>query len=84
MTGILPSMNTLIAVGLAALFLQTPGKLEIKEVVEGKGPAVQAGDILTVHYTGKLLDGKVFDSSIGKGADGKTRSRSSSSLAPAR
>jgi len=73
MTGILPSMNTFIAVGLAALFLQTPGKLEIKEVVEGKGPAVQAGDILTVHYTGKLLDGKVFDSSIGKGADGKDK-----------
>lgn len=59
-------MKTLIAVGLAALFLQTPGKLEIKDVVEGKGPAVQIGDILTVDYTGKLVDGKVFDSSVGK------------------
>lgn len=66
MTGILPSMKTLLAVGLAALFIQTPGKLQIKDVQEGKGPAVQIGDILTVDYTGKLLDGKVFDSSVGR------------------
>jgi peptidylprolyl isomerase len=51
---------------LAALFIQTPGKLEIKDVVEGKGESAKVGDILTVDYTGKLLDGKVFDSSVGK------------------
>jgi peptidylprolyl isomerase len=59
-------MNTLIAVGLAAFLLQTPGKLEIKDTVVGKGDAVQLGDIATVDYTGTLLDGKQFDSSIGK------------------
>jgi peptidylprolyl isomerase len=66
MTGILPSMKSLLAVALAALFIQTPGKLEIKDVVEGKGESAKVGDILTVDYTGKLLDGKVFDSSVGK------------------
>lgn len=30
---------------------------------EGKGKAVKSGDLITAHYTGKLLDGKIFDSS---------------------
>ena len=30
------------------------------------GQTVNAGDMIKVHYTGKLLDGKVFDSSTGK------------------
>lgn len=59
-------MKTLLAAALVAVFLQTPGKLEIKDTVEGKGQAVLAGDILTVDYTGKLTDGKQFDSSVGK------------------
>ena len=66
MTGILPPMKALLAAAFAALFLQTPGKLEIKDVVVGKGQTATVGDILTVDYTGKLADGKTFDSSIGK------------------
>jgi peptidylprolyl isomerase len=59
-------MKGLLVAALATLFLQTPGKLQIKDVVEGKGPAAQAGDILTVDYTGTLTNGKQFDSSVGK------------------
>jgi len=33
----------------------------------GKGPQPKADDTVVVHYTGMLLDGKVFDSSIKRG-----------------
>ena len=43
-----------------------PDKLEIVDEVEGTGPAAKDGDKIKVHYTGSLLNGKVFDSSRGK------------------
>lgn len=33
----------------------------------GKGDAIKATDTVKVHYTGKLPDGKVFDSSVEHG-----------------
>jgi peptidylprolyl isomerase len=42
-------------------------KLEIKDLVIGKGPEAKAGDDLEVHYTGTLQDGKEFDSSKRRG-----------------
>jgi FKBP-type peptidyl-prolyl cis-trans isomerase len=36
------------------------------EKVKGKGPKAVAGKKVKVHYTGKLLNGKVFDSSLDK------------------
>ncbi len=34
---------------------------------EGDGPAPQEGDMVSVHYTGRLSDGRVFDSSRERG-----------------
>ena len=36
------------------------------EAVKGKGPIAKAGDLVTVQYIGKLLDGTEFDSSYGR------------------
>jgi FKBP-type peptidyl-prolyl cis-trans isomerase len=36
-------------------------------IAEGKGPSPVATDTVKVHYTGKLVDGKVFDSSVQRG-----------------
>ncbi|MDB4944144.1 MAG: FKBP-type peptidyl-prolyl cis-trans isomerase [Labilithrix sp.] len=43
-----------------------PEKLEIVDEVVGTGPEAKKGDKVKVHYTGSLLNGKVFDSSVGK------------------
>ena len=51
---------------LAATLAFQGGTLEKKDVVVGKGPAAKFADYVTVDYTGKLLNGKQFDSSIGR------------------
>lgn len=43
-----------------------PDKLEKVDEKVGDGPEAKTGDKVKVNYTGKLLNGKVFDSSVGK------------------
>ncbi|RLD78166.1 MAG: FKBP-type peptidyl-prolyl cis-trans isomerase, partial [Bacteroidetes bacterium] len=45
----------------------TASGLYFVEIEEGTGTQAMAGNIVKVHYTGKLLDGTVFDSSIERG-----------------
>jgi len=45
----------------------TDSGLQYKVIEEGDGPSPDANDSVTVHYTGKLIDGTVFDSSRERG-----------------
>ena len=42
------------------------GGLVVQDEVVGTGATAEAGDAVTVNYTGKLADGTVFDTSVGK------------------
>lgn len=46
---------------------QTQSGLQYKIVKKGNGKKPKATDRVKVHYTGKLIDGKVFDSSVQRG-----------------
>jgi FKBP-type peptidyl-prolyl cis-trans isomerase len=43
-----------------------PEKLEKVDTVIGSGPEAKAGDKVKVNYTGTLMNGQEFDSSVGK------------------
>jgi len=42
----------------------TKSGLKYEDLKEGKGPEAKKGDMVTVHYTGWLKNGKKFDSSL--------------------
>jgi FKBP-type peptidyl-prolyl cis-trans isomerase len=46
---------------------KTASGLVYETLKEGTGPAARSGQSVTIHYTGTLADGKVFDSSRTKG-----------------
>ncbi|QKZ12052.1 FKBP-type peptidyl-prolyl cis-trans isomerase [Spirosoma sp. KUDC1026] len=50
--------------GLAGKGQKSPSGLFMVTTQPGSGPTPKPGDVVLVHYTGKLLDGKVFDSSL--------------------
>ncbi|MDE6359487.1 MAG: FKBP-type peptidyl-prolyl cis-trans isomerase, partial [Duncaniella sp.] len=45
----------------------TPSGLQYEVLEEGDGPMPKSTDRVEVHYTGKLIDGTVFDSSVDRG-----------------
>ncbi|AIE88166.1 FKBP-type peptidyl-prolyl cis-trans isomerase [Fimbriimonas ginsengisoli] len=55
-----------ICLVLLPLVTMQGGKLQITDTKVGKGAPAQAGDYLTMDYTGTLMNGKKFDSSIGR------------------
>ncbi len=44
--------------------ITTPSGLKYIDLVEGTGPSPQPGQRVTVHYTGTLVNGLKFDSSV--------------------
>jgi FKBP-type peptidyl-prolyl cis-trans isomerase len=53
--------------GKASDTVKTASGLKYIILNKGSGPTPKAGQIVKAHYTGKFLDGKVFDSSIPSG-----------------
>jgi len=49
-----------------------PTELTIEDTVVGTGKEATAGESVTVHYTGMLPDGTVFDASRPRGEEGFT------------
>ena len=45
----------------------TPSGLEYEDITQGSGDIAQAGQLVSVHYTGWLTDGSKFDSSKDRG-----------------
>ncbi len=54
-------------VDMAEETITTASGLQIKTIVVGTGDKAEPGKTAVVHYTGWLLDGTKFDSSVGRG-----------------
>lgn len=57
----------ILAENKAKGFTETASGLQYKIIKEGTGAQPTAADEVTVHYTGRLMDGTVFDSSVDRG-----------------
>jgi FKBP-type peptidyl-prolyl cis-trans isomerase len=59
-----PATRTFPGDPVAGTVQKTGSGLEYVDLVQGAGPSPVAGQNVTVHYSGYLLDGKKFDSSV--------------------
>ena len=59
-------IRPMIAALFSALLLipAIAGEVQIKDIVKGTGEEADVGKTVTVHYTGWLMDGTKFDSSL--------------------
>jgi len=48
-------------------------ELKIEDLKIGEGVEVKSGDVVSIHYRGTFLDGKVFDSSYDRGQPFETK-----------
>ncbi len=53
--------------GKTAVVNATAPKIVSQDVVVGTGAVAEVGDRVTFHYTGRFVDGRVFDSSVTRG-----------------
>jgi peptidylprolyl isomerase len=73
-------LNLLVLIGIISLILgayffmpknldykHSDSGLQFKDTKVGDGVSPKQGQTVTVHYTGRLTDGQVFDSSHGRG-----------------
>ena len=66
--GALVVLAVFALIALSARADKAAATLKIEDLKVGTGQAAQAGDTLSVHYTGWLQDGTQFDSSRDRGA----------------
>ncbi len=59
--------ETISGVNMADEIITTASGLQIKTIVVGTGDKAEPGKTVVVHYTGWLLDGTKFDSSVDRG-----------------
>ena len=53
--------------GQSNINVMTQQKVSIQDTLVGTGDIAGAGDRVTVHYTGRFIDGTIFDSSLTRG-----------------
>ncbi len=58
--------NPFFSQDLAASPVVSAAQLISQDELAGSGAEAKLGDVLTVNYTGRLQDGTVFDTSVGK------------------